>query len=153
MDGLTASQRRRYESPSLRLSGRPLDLATAARECGAAVLGGGHGATAEVLLAGRPVVEVPAALEQRLGAEAVKRLGAGLEASAKDPASVVAALDAMLEDESYARAARSFGRRYAAFDPGRQRVAMLDRAEELLSGDAAGRAGRSAARELATLPV
>src|SRR5204862_3202205 len=142
IDGLSPAQRRRYETPTLRLSERPVDLAQAARECDAAVLSGGHGATAELLLAGKPVVEVPAALEQRLGAEAVKRIGAGLHASPRDAGAIAEALEAVLGDESYSAAARRFARGYERFDPPTLRSAMLARAEELLGAGVAS--GRSA---------
>lgn len=109
-----------------------MDLARAAKECDAAVLGGGHGATAEVLLAGKPVLEVPGALEQRLGAEAVKRLGAGLDAPAKEPQRIGEALEALLAGDRFSAAARRFSQRYTRFDAAEQRERMLGRAEELI---------------------
>jgi len=48
-----------------------------AASCDAAVLHSGQGATAAVLLAGKPILQIPLVLEQRLTAEATVRLGAG----------------------------------------------------------------------------
>src|SRR5205823_12707778 len=100
-----------------------LDMGRATAECDVAVLGGGHGATAEMLLAGKPVLELPVALEQRMTAEAVERLGAGLRAATDDVESVRSSLVRLLGDDGYARMARRFAGRYAAFDPRVQRRA------------------------------
>ena len=102
-------------------------------DCDAAILNGGHGATAEMLLAGKPILQLPLALEQRLTADAVARLGAGLKVPAGQPESVRPALEALLTDSHFTAAARSFADRYAPFDPERQCDAMLSRAEALLS--------------------
>ena len=77
VEGASAKLRRGLESKTVRLSDAPRDLRQIGRECDAAILNGGHGATAEMLLAGRPLVQIPLALEQELTAQAVKRLGAG----------------------------------------------------------------------------
>jgi len=133
VDRASTELRRQFESSSVHLAAKPVDLRRAAAECDAAVLGGGHGATAEMLLAGKPLLQIPVAREQRMVAEAVKRLGAGEMTQGGSAERVRAALDAVLSDASYAQAARTFADRYAAFDPQRQRAAMLERAEELLS--------------------
>ena len=114
------------------MSSRPLDLRRAA-ECDLAVLGGGHGATAEVLLAGKPVLQLPAAREQRMVADAVARLGAGEVAQPKRPNEVRQKLSLMLASDCYRDAARAFARRHADFDPRRQRAAMLERWESMLA--------------------
>ena len=107
-------------------------MSKAAAECDVAVLGGGHGATAEMLLAGKPVLEVPIALEQRLTAEAVVRMGAGVHAAAEEPQAVREGLEQLLDNNRLADAARRFAARYAAFEPARQRRNMLARAKELV---------------------
>lgn len=112
-----------------------MDLAWVARECDLEVVTGGHGATAEMLLAGKPTLQVPLALEQRLTADAARRLGAAEAPRGGKPGAVRAALRALLEEPAapHAVAARRFAARYAAFDPQRQRRNMLARARELLS--------------------
>jgi hypothetical protein len=134
-EGTAPAVRRRFESDRMRFANEPLDLAKVGRECDAAVLNGGHGVTAEMLLAGRPLLQIPLALEQRLTADSVERLGAGKSASAGSDEELRAALDAVLGDPRCAAGARRFADRYAAFDPARQREAMLARAEELLAGE------------------
>ena len=108
-----------------------------AAECDLALLNGEHGVTAEMLLAGKPIVQVPLNLEQEMTADSVARMGAGESAPARRgaPWHGAAKLDALLTQDRYAQAARRFADRYAAFDRDKQRGAMLDRAEELLAGD------------------
>ena len=118
-------------------------LRRAAAECDLAVLHAGQGATAAVLLAGKPILQIPLVLEQRLTADAVVRLGAGERAAANDPPAVGEKLDAMLASDRYATAARSFAAKYAGFDPAAQVERMAGRVEELLGG-AAGRGPRRA---------
>jgi UDP:flavonoid glycosyltransferase YjiC (YdhE family) len=132
-EGVGPNLRRRFESPSLRFADLPVDLNRVGREWVAAVLNGGHGVTAEMLLAGKPIVQIPLALEQRLTADATKRLGAGDAASARSVDAVGAALERVLADQGYAAAAACIARRYASFDPEKQRSAMVRRAEALLA--------------------
>jgi hypothetical protein len=83
VDGLSAAARKAIESPTLHLAERRLDVARAAAECDVAVLNGGHGVTAEMLLAGKPVLAVPLVLEQQMTGEALRGLGAGESAPPK----------------------------------------------------------------------
>jgi hypothetical protein len=136
VENLSCEARRKLESPTLHLSSRPLDLRRAAIECDLAVLGGGHGATIEMLLAGKPVLENPAAREQRMVADAVARLGAGEVAQPKRPDDIRQKLAMMLASDKYRQAAQRFARRYESFDPPRQRAAMLARCERLLRAPA-----------------
>ena len=125
-------ERGRHESPALRLAPRPLKAAAAARACDLAVLHGGHGTVAGVLLAGKPMLLLPLALEQHLLADAVARVGAG---EVRDPSrleDVRDALSRVVSSPTYAAAALAFAERHHDFDPGRQRRLMLERCEALL---------------------
>jgi hypothetical protein len=132
-----AKLRKRFGRPSLRFEDRPLDLGLVAPECDLAVLNGGHGVTAEMLLAGKPILEVPLVLEQTLTAEAVRRIGAGEAATIKQgsPWEGDKLLEALLTEPRYGRAARSFAERHAAFDPCCQRQALLERAHDMLGAE------------------
>jgi hypothetical protein len=135
IDGLAPERRRRFASPSLRLPDRPVDLRRAAAECDAAILSGGAGSTAEVLLAGKPVVEVPSALEQVMTADAVERLGVGVKA-AGGAGAILSGIKTVTGDERYTKAARHFAQRYLSFDSAVQRRAMAGRACELIGAGA-----------------
>jgi hypothetical protein len=140
VDGLNPEARRQFQSPTLRLEPHRLDLARAARECDAAVLHARQGATARVLLAARPVLQLPLVLEQQLTARATTRLGAGETAPPRDTASVARTLDAVVSDRRYADAARRFAANHSDFDPQAQLEKMVGRVEELLGRNPAGRA-------------
>jgi hypothetical protein len=84
-----------------------------------------------MLLAGRPVMEVPLAMEQRLLSSAVARLGAGVAASGRRGNSIAAKLDELLGGECDG-AAGEFASRYSAFTAAEQRRAMAGRVMALL---------------------
>jgi len=94
-------------------------MAKAAVACDLAILNGTHGATAQILLAGKPSLHFPLFLEQGLLGENVARLGAGLVA-APDREDFHARLDQLIRSPGYAAAARQFAQRYAFLDPFRQ---------------------------------
>ena len=133
VDGAAPALRRRFDGPSLRIESEPLDLRRATRECDVAVLNGGHGATAEMLLAGKPLLEIPLALEQRLTANAVKGLGAGEAAAATTATCVRASVDQLTDEVRYTTAATRFAGRYAAYDAAGQERAAVSRVAALLA--------------------
>lgn len=159
-DGVPVALRSQFSAcRTIRFEDRPLDIAAAARECELAVLNAGHGATAALLLAGKPVLLLPIHLEQGLLARAaVRNTGAALEASYKDGVDVAAKLDALLGSGRYAEDAGRFAAKYAGFDPAAQVRRMLGRVEELL-GASAPRTNREAGvavpgrRPLANVPA
>lgn len=128
----------------MRLAPRRVDLAAVGRECDLAVLNGGHGATAEMLLAGKPVVTIPLALEQRLMGDVVARLGAGLVAPRRRRGAIEEALDAATRDDAGDAGAWRFARRYAAFHPQLRRPAMRRRSSQLLQPPGKFDGGRTA---------
>jgi UDP:flavonoid glycosyltransferase YjiC (YdhE family) len=85
----------------------------------AVVCAGGHGMVAKALVRGLPLVIVPGPGDQRENAMRVERLGAGvhLPAGRLTPATLRAAVDRVLGDASFARAARRIGRSAAGRGP------------------------------------
>jgi glycosyltransferase involved in cell wall biosynthesis len=129
--------------PNVSVARERLDMAQVARECDAAVLHAGQGAAAALLLAGKPMLNIPLVMEQRLTANAVCRAGAGLVAPAaagKDD-ELAAKLGAVLDEAKYADAARRVAAKYAAFDPAARLRRMVERVEGLMVR-ATGRVGR-----------
>lgn len=122
----------RFRSDTMRFESKPLDMAQAARQCDLAIFNGTPGATAAMLLAGKPVLEIPLVVEQMMTSQSVERLGAGLGAPPNAPMRIAASLRAMLESDDYAAAARRFAQRYADFDPQRQLAGIVDRMESRL---------------------
>ncbi len=117
VEPLDSNLRSQFESGTLRLESERLDLNAVGSTCDLAILNGGHGATALVLLAGKPLLEIPLHLEQALNAAAVVRLNAGLRADANRPEEIISNLMSLLQREECAEGARRFAARYAAFNP------------------------------------
>ena len=142
-DGVNDDVRRRFQGPTVRFEDERLDLAQAGRECDLAIHNANAGTAAEMLLAGRPALQLPLVLEQVLTARAVERLAAGETVTSSegkaDPAAVARKLDAVLSDPTYAEAARRFAGKYAAFDWEARRREMVGRLEQLLPGRAPAR--------------
>jgi hypothetical protein len=110
----------RYERPGLRILDRNIWLRQALETCDAFVGSGSHGAVAESLLAGKPCLIQHFQMEQRMLAERVAAIGAGLVLAPNEPASFGPALQRLLEDSSLHQAARQFAARHAGKD--RQRI-------------------------------
>lgn len=133
-DGIDGEVRRRFASDALRFEDERLDLAQVGRECDLAVHNGNHGTLTELLLAGRPMLQLPITLEQQVLSRAVCRLGAAeaVAPRAASPETIGEKLDALLADDQYARAAGGFAERHRDFDRARQRQEMLGRVNQLL---------------------
>ena len=133
-DAIDGATRRRFASAALRFEDEPLDLAQVGRECDVAVHNANHGTLSELLLAGRPMLQLPITLEQQVLARAVCQFGAADVASAARATAdeFGRKLDLLLTDGRYARAARDFAGRHGGFDRERQRQAMLERVGQFL---------------------
>lgn len=134
-DGIDAATRDRFASDTLRFETQPLDLAQVGRECDLAIHNANHGTLSQLLLAGRPMLQLPITLEQVVLAKVVERTGAAETVSAhRGTAEEIGRnLDVLLADPRYAHAAALFARRHADFNPVPQRHEMIDRLEEVLS--------------------
>ena len=84
-DGIDGETRRRFESTTLRFEDERLDLGQVGRECDLAIHNdnANHGTLTELLLAGRPMLQVPITLEQQVLARTACRLGAAEVVSQK----------------------------------------------------------------------
>lgn len=101
----------------IRYETEPLDLPRVAAECDLAILYAPHDSTAAMLLGGKPILQLPQHLEQKLVARRTAELGAGIALEAADQPRIRESLQALIEDGRYARAARGFAARHADHDP------------------------------------
>ena len=106
----------RYNGGSLRFSDGLLDIQAVARECDLAVLHGGHGTLALMLLGGKPLLLLPLHLEMLLNAEAAVKLGAALSAPLLRPEGMRQKLERLLGDSSWQAAAGRFAERHAGLE-------------------------------------
>lgn len=105
-----------FDGGSLRFSTEPLDMDQVTQQCDVAVLHAGHGVTAALLLAGKPMLLLPLHLEMLLTARAVAGLGAALVAPELKPAGMAHKLARLLQEPDFGVAARRFAERYAELD-------------------------------------
>jgi UDP:flavonoid glycosyltransferase YjiC (YdhE family) len=133
VDGVERKLLERFAAPTIRYDRERLDMSAVGRDCDMAVLNGTHGTTASILIAGKPVMQLPIYLEQGLLAHAVCRMGAGAQAPVAQPQSVIEQIAKVATSIQYAEAAKQFARKYASFDPIQSNEQVLDRIEEVLS--------------------
>jgi UDP:flavonoid glycosyltransferase YjiC (YdhE family) len=115
----------RERTDSVRLVNRALDLRQVAHECDLAILNATHATTAGMLLAGKPVLQLPLTLEQALMAQATRKLGAAAVARHNEPQTFGRALNKMLHSSAFSSAARAFAAKYASFDGAKERESMI----------------------------
>ena len=123
----------RYAGGNLLFSAEPLDIAAVARECDLAILHGGHGILALMLLAGKPLLILPLHLEMLLNASCVLKLGAGLAAPQLRPEGIRHKLGLLLEEPTFGDAARRFAERYAGLDVENVAAAFVPRVAQMLA--------------------
>jgi len=133
LDGVASSIRQQFESATLSFSDQPVAMPDVAATCDLAVLNGNHATTADLLLAGKPILQVPITLEQWMFSNQTVELGAGLCVPMSTPEDIPAALDTMMQESRFAAAARRFAERYSDFDASGQVRDLVDRMERLLS--------------------
>ena len=131
--GLTALQRRRYETASLATSAAPVNM-RAVRQQAALVLCHGPGTGAAALVAGIPLLLLPAQIEQTMWSRRVVELGAGIAVTPTARKSELRqALHTLLGASPQRQAARDFAAKHADFDSAAQLIAMAARCNELIA--------------------
>ncbi len=121
------------QHPLLRYAARPVSMAQVLDTCELVVCHAGEATVSQSLLAGRPLLLLPTALESFLMARRVARMGAGINAMAgPEPRDWDGAVRALLDTPGYRDAARAFAARHAGFEASRQAEALADRFEEML---------------------
>jgi UDP:flavonoid glycosyltransferase YjiC (YdhE family) len=121
----------RWQSSSMRIVKEPLNMGRVAATCDLAVLHAGHGSTAAMLLAGKPIVQIPFVVEQYHTAQNTDRLGAGIHAALDDPDEICRAVDRAASDHCLKTAAEAFARKYADHDSQKALSRVVERIEKL----------------------
>jgi UDP:flavonoid glycosyltransferase YjiC (YdhE family) len=86
-----------------------------------------------MLLAGKPMLQLPQHVEQYHVAKRVAGLGAGISLQSAEQTAIESALDELLTNGSYLRAARAFADQYRGHDPKAVLQRVVDRIESLAS--------------------
>jgi hypothetical protein len=121
-----------FENEHLRIARSPVDLGDLAGQCAVVITNGTHGATLTALLSGVPVLVMPDHLERLLTGRCVEALGVGRVVRGLNAREAKAALNALLDDQSYAERARGFAARYAHCSPKELTRTLLSRIDRIL---------------------
>jgi UDP:flavonoid glycosyltransferase YjiC (YdhE family) len=105
------------ERANLSVSSRPFDMSAVATTCDAAICHGGHGTTAALMLAGKPILFLPLWQEQQLIADNLTRRGAGLSTAITKPTIAADRLLAITSNSAYKDAAAMIAKKYANYRP------------------------------------
>lgn len=123
-------------SPLLRYSQRPVNLRQALAESALLVCHAGAGTMTEGLLAGVPVLMLPAQAEQFLIAMRVQATGAGINAAQQGrPPQFKAMLERLLNQPSHGQAAQALAAKYGGFSHEDQMADLASEFERLISPD------------------
>ena len=109
---LAREERGRLESPRLRFADALLDMTALSQQCDCALMTNGHGTTAAMMLAGKPVLLLPQHLEMMLIAKTVEKRGAGLTVATLDPGEIRTALARLVGEEKFTREAHAVAESY-----------------------------------------
>jgi hypothetical protein len=129
--GYCGDQRIERYSASLKVVSDAIDLSQISHECDMAVLSGGHGTVATILLAGKPVVIVPIQLEQLMVARCCEKTGVGVGSPSVDIQYFAKAVTRVVADSSYQQTAERFAEKYRSLNYHDQLEAFASRIEEL----------------------
>ena len=115
LPGAPVELQQRYANSNLLLTDRALNLRATAAACDVGVNHGEHLVAAALLAAGKPQLNLPNFMPERVTAEKLATLGAGLRSSAESP-ELSADLRRLLEDAGLADKAQSYARTVAGLD-------------------------------------
>lgn len=127
---------------NVRIVSEPVDMELVRRQTDCAILHGGHGSTLAMLLAGKPILQLPLQTEQAITSAATAALGAGTWANPIEKAHELPLIvSGFLENLAvYSKGARQVAARYSQWEP----EAQLDRLATLR--DIRSRDGRNVSR-------
>jgi UDP:flavonoid glycosyltransferase YjiC (YdhE family) len=122
-----------FRSETLQFASDPPDLGQVSRECDLAILNGTHASTATMLLAGKPVMQIPITGEQFLTAQRTTALGCGPSAPCTDGQAITSRLEWLIGASEPRLATRRIAARYDGFDPADQVRQVASRIGQLVA--------------------
>ncbi|MDP2809263.1 MAG: glycosyltransferase, partial [Rhodocyclaceae bacterium] len=109
-----------------------VDIEGARAACELAICHGGHGTTAAMLLAGKPLLLLPMHSEQGMTAHRLETLGVALSALPEAAAQLQRLLKRALAEPRPGETARAFAARHHAYDQAAAIAHAADRCESML---------------------
>ena len=136
-DGIERSLQDRFRSETVQFAAEPPDLWRVSRECDLAILNGTHASTATMLLAGKPIMQIPITGEQFLTAQRTTALGCGPSVPCTDAKVIANRLESLIGAREPRLAARRIAARYDGFDPADQVRQVSARIEQWVAASPA----------------
>lgn len=135
VDGLDSGYKKQLEGGSVVFADGPLDMRAVAAQCDYGVHHGNHGTGIDLLLRGRPMLQLPITLEQSLFAKRVEQLDAGITIHRPSVSAVRKGLESLLSDGPfYAVGAKKFAERYRDWQSETQAAPLADTLSQCLNG-------------------
>jgi tetratricopeptide (TPR) repeat protein len=131
VDGVPDSRLQPYNSDTLRVLDKMVNLDQVVKDADIGILNGGHGVVMHFLLAGKPLLLIPFMLENFLVCNQIHARKMGIIINPDSAEEFKVKLDALLSTDDYAAEARKFAAKYATFDAAAQGQAFVRRVEEL----------------------
>jgi hypothetical protein len=133
--GISPDLTARLTSPSLGIVREPVDISAVAKSADAAILHGGHGTTAAMLLGGVPVLLLPEHVEQFLLGRNVAALGAGAALNLDSlNRSLALALEQLTHDARFSAHAGTFAAKHSGSHPVGHQQELAVQFDALLAG-------------------
>ena len=132
-DGMDIEQLRRVAKPNLRFCKHPLPVDLVSQQCDLAILNATSSMTCSMLLAGKPILQIPHNLEQGLTAQRTAELYAGMVAPKDDGAQIVWQLIQMTQDPRFSSGASRFAEAYRDYRPAESAATVARQIHEMVT--------------------
>jgi len=116
-DGLNMKQLASVVAPHVQLHQGTLPMESVRRWCDIAVLNGSHGTTCDMLLAGKPILQLPLTFEQALLTHRTVKMGVALDASPEQPRQAIQQLGTLVNNREFGERAEAFADKLRWFNP------------------------------------
>lgn len=127
--------RRKFASSRMQVFGQPVQLEKLLSRADLVISNGGGALMSQALMAGVPILTLPAHTEQFMQSHCLRRLGAGrVIGSKRDGASMRNAIGEMRESHQYRNQAHVFAKKYASFDSSQSVVRAAEKIVRVARG-------------------
>lgn len=109
--------KQQFRNSTINLVDAPINVEQATRQCDIVINYGGHGVTALALLAGKPLLQIPIAVEQFLLASCVAKLGAGIFIPGGNQQIFIDAISSIIHKPQYRLQAEAFAHAHSKHSP------------------------------------
>lgn len=116
-DGLNMKQLASVVAPNVQLHQGTLPMESVRRWCDIAILNGSHGTTCDMLLSGKPILQIPLTFEQALLTHRTVKMGVALDASPEQPRQAIQQLGALVNNLGFGERAKAFADKLHWFNP------------------------------------